>query len=108
MASQMEELMQMVREMKVVLEDIQCKLNAPKTPVSIPESDNTWTIENHFNNILVKFSKGPDFNEFKNYLKELGGTWFVSNKAWKFPIVSSEQVINSIKEKFPNKIFVEN
>lgn len=98
----MDELTQMVREMKVILEDIQNKLNVP-----VPENDNTWNLESHFNTVLVTFSKGPDFNEFKNYLKEIGGTWFVGKKAWKFPIVSSEQVINSIKERFPNKIFVD-
>ena len=102
------QIIELLTQMNIKIDQLQKEisdLKKPKKVVSTDDSENWWSVETNFNNILVKFSKGPDFNEFKDYVKELGGTWFVSKKAWKFPIVSVEQVIESIRSKFPNKEF---
>ena len=103
--NKIKELSSKIDEMYEMMKKLQIKIDNKIDNKIKESSENWWSIENHFNNILIKFSKGSDFTEFKDHLKELGGTWFVSKKAWKFPIVSAEQVINSIKEKFSNKEF---
>jgi hypothetical protein len=67
------------------------------------ESDlNTWSAEDYKNSILIKFS----FNtEFKDYIKELGGTWMVAKKAWMFPKSNYTEIIEEITTKFPNWSF---
>ena len=104
MDSKIENIENKIDEIYLMIKEMQITLNKTKMKKE-DSSENWWSIENHFNNILIKFSKGSDFTEFKDHLKELGGTWFVSKKSWKFPIVSSDQVISSIKEKFSNKEF---
>ena len=88
-----------------MIKQMHLELKKPKNQNKDQDLENWWSIENNFNNVLIKFSKGSDFNEFKEYIKELGGAWFVSKKAWKFPIVSTDQIIESIKNKFPTKEF---
>jgi hypothetical protein len=59
---------------------------------------NTWTVEEYKNSILIKFAFHA---EFKDYIKELGGTWMVAKKAWMFPKSNYEDIIESIGTKFP-------
>ncbi len=64
---------------------------------------NTWSVEEYKNSILIKFS----FNtEFKDYIKELGGTWMVAKKAWMFPKSNQDDILESITTKFPKWSFV--
>jgi hypothetical protein len=103
------QIIELLTQMNLKIDQLQKDLSELKKPkrssTSSDDSENWWSVEINFNNILIKFSKGNEFNEFKDYIKELGGTWFVSKKAWKFPIVSVDQVIASIQSKFPNKEF---
>ena len=102
------QIIELLTQMNLKIDQLQkdiSELKKPKRTTPSDDSENWWSVEINFNNILIKFSKGTEFNEFKDYIKELGGTWFVSKKAWKFPIVSVDQVINSIQTKFPNKEF---
>jgi hypothetical protein len=103
------QIIELLTQMNLKIDQLQKDLSELKKPkrssTSSDDSENWWSVEINFNNILIKFSKGNEFNEFKDYIKELGGTWFVSKKAWKFPIVSVDQVIESIRLKFPNKEF---
>jgi hypothetical protein len=102
------QIIELLNQMNIKIDNLQkeiSELKKPKKTVSTSDTENWWSIETNFNNVLVKFSKGSDFNDFKDHIKELGGTWFVSKKAWKFPIVSVEQVIESVRSKFPDKEF---
>ena len=101
------QIIEILNQMNLKIDQLQKQISELKNTSHkiIDDSENWWSIETSYNNVLIKFSKGSDFNDFKDYIKELGGTWFVSKKAWKFPIVSVEQVEKSIKEKFPNKEF---
>jgi hypothetical protein len=103
------QIIELLTQMNLKIDQLQKDLSELKKPkrssTSSDDSENWWSVEINYNNILIKFSKGNEFNEFKDYIKELGGTWFVSKKAWKFPIVSVDQVIESIRLKFPNKEF---
>ena len=103
------QIIELLTQMNLKIDQLQKDLSELKKPkrssTSSDDSENWWSVEINFNNILIKFSKGNEFNEFKDYIKELGGTWFVSKKAWKFPSVSVDQVIESIRLKFPNKEF---
>lgn len=78
------------------------KGNNKKRTVNEESDLNTWSAENYKNSILIKFS----FNtEFKDYIKELGGTWMVAKKAWMFPKSNYDDIIESLKEKFPKWSF---
>jgi hypothetical protein len=103
------QIIELLTQMNLKIDQLQKDLSelkkSKRSSTSSDDSENWWSVEINFNNILIKFSKGNEFNEFKDYIKELGGTWFVSKKAWKFPIVSVDQVIESIRLKFPNKEF---
>lgn len=74
-----------------------------KKRTAIEESGlNEWSVEEYKNSILVKFSFN---NEFKDYIKELGGTWLSIKKAWMFPKDNSEEIIEAVKEKYPKWSF---
>jgi hypothetical protein len=62
------------------------------------ETTTEWSIEEYKNCQLVKFSYNL---EFKNYIKELGGKWMVSKKAWMFP-KSNTDFITEVQRKFPD------
>jgi hypothetical protein len=79
-------------------------LNEKKKRQSVPESDlNEWSVEEYKSSIYIKFSFN---NDFKDYIKELGGTWYSGKKAWMFPKDNSEEVIESIKTKFPKWSYI--
>ena len=107
----MESIIELLNQMNTKIDNLQKEISELKNEKKIKkqpitdDDENWWSVEKHFNNILIKFSKGSDFTEFKDHLKELGGTWFVSKKAWKFPVVFTDQVIEAIQTKFPNKEF---
>lgn len=61
------------------------------------ETTTNWSIENYKNSLLVKFSYNI---AFKDYIKEIGGKWMVSKKAWMFP--KSFDLVKEIKTKFPD------
>jgi hypothetical protein len=61
------------------------------------ETTTNWSIENYKNSLLVKFSYNI---AFKDYIKDLGGKWMVSKKAWMFP--KSFDLVKEIKTKFPD------
>ena len=72
-------------------------------PLNEDSDLNTWSVEEYKNSILIKFS----FNtEFKDYIKELGGTWMVAKKAWMFPKSNQDDILESITTKFPKWSFV--
>jgi len=76
-----------------------------KKKVKQEETDTNWSIVDYKNSVLVSFS----FNmEFKNYIKELGGVWMVSKKAWMFPKSNETEIVAQIQEKFPtwNKLIL--
>lgn len=47
-------------------------------------------------------------NEFKTYIKELGGTWKVWARGWRFPISSYQEVTTKIKIKFADWSYEDN
>jgi len=101
------EMYELIKNMDRKIDELQkqvseLKINKKKI---VQTEGNWWSIEIYGNNVLVNFSKGTDFDEFKNYVKELGGTWLLGKKSWKFPIMSTEQLIEKISEKFPDKEF---
>lgn len=104
MESKIDEMYLMIQQMQITINELRSG-EWLKNPIKINEIENWWSIETNFNNVYVKFSKGTDFNEFKEYIKQLGGLWIVTKKAWKFPNISTEQIIISINEKYPNKEF---
>jgi hypothetical protein len=73
-------------------------LERRKTPKKEEETSTEWSVENYKNSQLIKFSYNM---EFKNYIKELGGKWMVSKKAWMFP-KSNTEIITEIQTKFPD------
>jgi len=72
-------------------------LERRKTTKKEEEQSKNWSIETYKNSLLVKFSYNVIF---KDYIKELGGKWMVSKKAWMFP-KSDTSFIKEIKDKFP-------
>jgi len=63
-------------------------------------------MENNFNNVLIKFStKSPNFNSLKNDLKERGGSWTPRAQGWKFPVISSQTLIDYISEMYEDMEF---
>ena len=64
---------------------------------------NEWSVQEYNNCVLVKFSFN---NEFKDFIKELGGSWMVSKKAWMFPIDGINDIIESVQEKYPKWSFI--
>lgn len=73
-----------------------------KKKIKQEETETKWSVTEYKNSVLVSFS----FNhEFKNYIKELGGIWMVSKKAWMFP-KSQTEITEQIKLKFPKWEFV--
>ena len=73
-----------------------------KKKVKQEETETKWSITEYKNSILVSFSFN---NEFKDYIKELGGIWMVSKKSWMFP-KSQTEITEQIKLKFPKWEFV--
>ena len=73
-------------------------LERRKTPKKEEETTKNWSIEHYKNSLLIKFSYNTSF---KNYIKEIGGRWMVSKKAWMFP-KSNTTFIKDIKDKFPD------
>ena len=74
------------------------KLLEKKKKIKQEETDTNWSIVDYKNSILISFS----FNiEFKNYIKENGGVWMVSKKAWMFPKSNEIEIVAQIEEKFP-------
>jgi pyruvate-formate lyase len=89
-------------EMIGLFEKVQILLEKKKKPKQV-ETDTNWSVHDYKNSILVSFS----FNrEFKDYIKELGGVWMVSKKAWMFPKSNEEEIVEQIKTKFPKWNFV--
>jgi len=67
-------------------------------PKQIQQEENTWSVTDYKNSILISFT----FNtQFKEYVKELGGMWMVGKKAWMFPKASEQKIIEQIILKFP-------
>ena len=61
------------------------------------DNETEWSIEEYKEAVLIKFS----FNvKFKDAIKELGGKWMVSKKAWMFPKSRSEEVKCSLLKNF--------
>ena len=61
-------------------------------------NETTWTMEDYKESVLVKFS----FNiEFKAFVKELGGKWMVSKKAWVFSNINKQEIKEQLLDKFP-------
>jgi len=61
-----------------------------------------WSIEEYRDSILVKFSYNEDF---KNYIKEIGGMWLIGKKAWMFPKSKESQIKALISEKYNDWTF---
>ena len=77
------------------------KLISKRTPVK--ESIlNEWSVEEYNNSALIKFSFN---NEFKDFIKELGGTWINTKKAWMFPKEGIEDIIELVQDKYPKWSF---
>ena len=67
------------------------------------ETETIWSMSDYNNKgidyVLVSFS----FNvAFKNYIKELGGIWMISKKAWMFPKSNEADLIEKISTQFPS------
>ena len=102
------QIYELLKNMDKKIDDLQKELSELKVGKNKKENvidENWWSIEDYDNNVLIRFSRGKDFDDFKKYIKELGGTWNFLNKAWKFPKISSDQIITKISEKFTNKDF---
>lgn len=85
--------------------EIMSSLLEKKKKIKQEETDTNWSIVDYKNSVLVSFS----FNmEFKNYIKEIGGVWMVSKKAWMFPKSNETEIVAQIQEKFPtwNKLIL--
>jgi hypothetical protein len=88
-----------------IIEMMSSLLEKKKKVKQEEETDTNWSIVDYKNSVLVSFS----FNmEFKNYIKELGGVWMVSKKAWMFPKSNETEIVAQIQEKFPtwNKLIL--
>jgi hypothetical protein len=97
-------LTEKVNNLNEKMERILLLLSDKKKRNVLPEeSDLThWSAEDYKNSVLIKFS----FNtEFKDYIKELGGTWMVAKKAWMFPKSNYQDILESLQEKFPKWTF---
>jgi len=105
MASAIKDLQNQVAELQRQVAKLRPSAGEAKHKNEIDE--NWWSIENYYNNILIKFSSGneSDFHEFKDCMKELGGSYNGTKKAWKFPKISADGVIKSITDSYPNKEF---
>jgi hypothetical protein len=57
-----------------------------------------WSFEEYSDkSIIIKFT----FDEsFKNYIKEIGGTWIATKKGWMFPKSELEKITILIKNQF--------
>ena len=56
-----------------------------------------WSLENYKEAVLIKC----DYCEsFKSKLKELGGHWIVTKKAWAFPKSKDEEVYDTLTDSF--------
>jgi hypothetical protein len=67
------------------------------------QSETTWSISDYnikgIDYFLISFS----FNtSFKEYVKEIGGLWNSSRKAWMFPKSNQENIVSQISTRFPN------
>jgi hypothetical protein len=77
------------------------KLISKRTPVK-ESSLNEWSVEEYNNSALIKFSFN---NEFKDFIKELGGTWINTKKAWVFSKDGIEDIIEQVQDKYPKWSF---
>ena len=101
----MENVLIIIAELQKQVADLQKQVAELSLKGENKVDENWWSIEDYYNNILIKFSTGQDFHEFKDYIKELGGSFNGTKKAWKFPKIASDGVIKSISERFQNKEF---
>ena len=94
-------------KMDRIIELLEMMVNTKKQeqPKKILSNNNEWTATNYNNQIIIKF---PYNEEFKQFIKQLGGSWNVSKKGWAFPQSSKDHVINETRSKFPNWDFVNN
>ena len=100
-----EELSCKIEMLNKKLDDLNKKFEMLMQKVKKEETETNWDISEYKNSILVSFS----FNkEFKEYVKELGGKWMVTKKAWMFPKSNEIEIINNITEKFPTWNFTKN
>ena len=78
-------------------------LNVKSTKSKFDE--NEWSVENYSTgSILIKFT----FNEnFKTFVKDLGGKWIVGKKGWMFPKSEKESVCKNLSENFNDWKFTE-
>lgn len=86
--------------------ELRLQINGSVKAKKEPESDQ-WSMETSYNNIFIKFSTNEQFNEFKNFIKELGGTWYSGKKAWKFPLLMADQIIERVSEAFSTFEFID-
>ena len=57
-----------------------------------------WFVKQVGSQIVIKFAYNE---EFKMFIKQLGGSWNISKKGWVFPESSKDHVVTQIQTKFP-------
>jgi len=89
----MEDLYKKVDELSLKIDKILLLLE--NKPV---ESEKTWSVTEYKNSFLISF---PFNTEFKNFIKELGGVWMATKKAWMFPKSKESEILDQIQTAFP-------
>jgi hypothetical protein len=103
---------QLNAKMDRVIELLEKLTNLPNLSVpSSPKKENgnqlaesNWSVDYYYNFMRVKFSFT---DEFKDFVKELGGSWNSTNKSWKFPKHNSDSIVTEIKDRFPTWTFTD-
>jgi hypothetical protein len=62
------------------------------------EPEKIWSVTDYKSSILISF---PFNNDFKNFIKELGGVWMATKKAWMFPKSKEAEILDQIQTAFP-------
>ena len=110
MEQQLELLNQKFDKMILLLENnlnvnnVKSVKNVKNVKKQIESDEEEWSVEHYKNSILVKFS----FNHaFKDKVKNLGGIWMVSKKAWMFPKSNEKEIIKDIMDSFDTWILTD-
>jgi|APCry1669189369_1035219.scaffolds.fasta_scaffold14983_3 hypothetical protein len=57
-----------------------------------------WSIQYYKNSIIIN---NKPTEEFRIFIREIGGTWLNIKKGWMFSKTKEEEIYASIKDKFP-------